>query len=126
MRLIVTLYVLIAVTHYAPDHIGKLYGDPAQAARAWFYVLRGIEGALLFTLPVLMRRWLVPSFSLAAVLTWGALEEAMTAACRLSKPIDTLPGFKQFSGLCGDDWYLAGCCTALVIGAIILDHGRKK
>lgn len=126
MRLAVAIYALIAMTHYGVDFIGGFYPDPGLATRVWFYIFRGVEGSVLFLLPILAKRLIVPSFALATVLTWGAVEEAMTAACMLSKPIQEMPSLLPFSGLCGDDWYLAGCFTALVIGAIILDHGRKK
>lgn len=60
------LLLLVAVTHYG-------YPDPASW---WFYILRGIEGAVLF----LVIAWHSKGLLFLAAL-WGALEEAQTGVC---------------------------------------------
>ncbi len=123
-RLAILLLAMVCVTHYAPDHIAALYQDPQAATKAWFYVLRGFEGAMLFLLvAILSGGWIVRT--VGAVCAWGFVEEAQTAVCRLSKPITTVPGVELFSGLCGKEWYVAGLFAALVIGAFILDRGKN-
>ena len=122
--LAIGLLVLVCVTHYLPDNLGAMYPDPQAATKAWFYVLRGVEGACLFLLvAILSGGWIVRT--VWAVCAWGFAEEAQTALCRLSKPITTVPGVELFSGLCGKEWYVAGLFAALVIGAFILDRGKN-
>jgi hypothetical protein len=126
VRLAALLFFIVASTHYLGDHLAKLYVHAEQAAKAWFYILRGYEGVALFCLVGALCLRAKAATTIAAVCLWGATEEAMTSICRLTKPISEAPRVLPFSGLCGDDYYLAGCFAALVIGAIILDLGRKS
>lgn len=118
-------------THYGYDHLAANAADQtltdvqnetrvAQAARDWFYVLRGFEGTFLFALVgILARRPLV-----WVVCLWGAFEEFQTAACGLAYPL-RMDSYKAFKGICGN-WYMVGVVVALWIALGILDREKKK
>jgi hypothetical protein len=78
-RFAFVLFAITLGTHYGYEPLTVLtgLGTPGR----WFYLLRGIEGMMLFI--VLMS--LIPRFYLDArsVCAWGAVEEAQTAAGRL-------------------------------------------
>jgi hypothetical protein len=128
-RLMLVVLVVVVATHYGYDPLASFYSDPSlsadentnrigQAARDWFYVLRGFEGTVLFALVgLLARRPLV-----WAVCLWGALEEAQTAVCGLAYPL-RMPAYEPFKGLCGTYWI--GLCVALWFAAWWLDRGSK-
>lgn len=120
MRLAALLLALVTLTHYGYSPLAEGHEDAARAARAWFYVLRGLEGVILFGLVgILARRPLV-----WLVCLWGALEEGETAVCRLAIGIGNAPGYAPFQGLCGPGWYIFG---ALVAAAIALNlHDNKR
>ena len=127
MRLASLLFVSVGLTHFAPDWIASLYGNAEQATKAWFYILRGLEGVVLFAVVGCLTR----SISVAVVCLWGLLEEAQTAVCRLGKPIAESPPHELFTGLCGQPAYVSGLIAALVIGTAIgyeisrRGHGSK-
>lgn len=123
MRLAVSLLLLVAVTHYGYDLIALAYPQRDAAAKAWFYIARGIEGAALFGVIAATAR----SRALAAVCILGLTEESLTAGCRASKPIGGLLGYEPFSGLCGQGWYFAGLIAlGLVALGIAYDLGRGR
>jgi len=64
----VALLLLVAMTHY---------GYPDDAASWWFYILRGVEGTILF---LLLARHVNKGVAVLAC-WWGAFEEAQTAVC---------------------------------------------
>lgn len=117
------LLFTVAACHYGYDPLAKLFGGTGYAARNLFYVLRGIEGVVLFYLiGVLAKHPLV-----WVVCAWGLIEEGQTAACRIAKGIGEKNNqYEQFSGLCGTDMYWLGLVAALVIGAFILDRGNHE
>lgn len=124
------LLALVATTHYAPALLGSLYADQAAATRAWFYILRGVEGCVLY----LAVWWLAPHrpiyarYGVALACAWGAIEEAETAVCRLAVGIERKAEVPLFSGLC-DQWLgapvyvLTLVAVLLVLSAIV---GREK
>jgi hypothetical protein len=127
-KIAAAMLLLVFMTHYVPDIMALRFDKPESATKALFYIARGLEGAVLYALLALLARlglgrggWII-----AAPCLWGAFEEALTAGCRLSKPIAGVPGHRMFSGLCGDKWYLAGLFAAAVIGGLILDFREKK
>lgn len=122
-HLAVPLLLLVAVTHFGYEVLAMAYQQQEAAARAWFYVLRGVEGLVLFALIAS----LVRSRAVIAVCILGASEESLTAACRVSKPIGELPGYAPFAGLCGREWYFAGLIAlGLVALGIAYDLGRGR
>lgn len=121
--LAVALLLLVAVTHFGHELIAGHYQDHEAAAKAWFYTLRGVEGAALFLAVAALSR----SAAVIAVCSLGAFEESMTAACRASKPIAGLPGYLPFQGLCGPGWYYVGLIAlGLVALALAYDLGRGR
>jgi hypothetical protein len=122
MRLAAFCLAIIALTHYGYDILAMAYEDRAQAARAIFYVLRGVEGTALFALVgILARRPLV-----ILVFVWGAVEESQTAVCRLAAGIGETPGYAPFQGLCGAPWYTLGLMAAAGLAVHLLDKGDKE
>lgn len=123
--LAVALLLLIAATHYGYDLISLAYSQPEAAAKAWFYILRGIEGAALFLVVAVMAK----HRAVLIVCLLGSSEEGLIALCRASKPIGGVPGYAPFTGLCGQEWYFVGLIamglTALGI-AYDLGRGRGK
>lgn len=122
MRLAAALLLLVALTHFAYDHIAQAYGDPPAAARAWFYLLRGIEGAGLFAVIACLarNRWVL------AVCCLGMFEESQTSICRAARPIAERPAVELFQGLCGEPWYGAGLFLAALVAASLIDRMRER
>lgn len=124
-RLAVPLLVVVAATHFGYDVLALAYQQQEAAARAWFYVLRGLEGFVLFAVIAAQTR----ERALFAVCLLGMSEESLTAACRVSRPIGEIPGYEPFVGLCGRGWYFAGVIALglLALGlAYDLGRGRGK
>jgi len=108
------LLLTIVIVHFGYDPICALLPNLANAAGAVFYVLRGIEGSILFTVIAWLRPTLWP------ICLWGFIEEGETAACRLmAGPLDRPPVAAAWSGLCGEvshfPWYMFGIVTAAVL-----------
>lgn len=121
MKLASALLLLVGVCHFGYDQMARAYADQAAAARALFYILRGIEGVCLFgAVAVLARnRWVF------AVCSFGMFEEGETAICRAAKPIAERPAVELFQGLCGEPWYGVGLFVALVLAACLADALRE-
>lgn len=117
------LLLVVASTHYGYDLLAAGYSDTAAAAKAWFYVLRGVAGVVLFAViwALAYQRWGRAALIVALPCAWGLAEEGQTAICRLSRPIAEFPGHDLFVGLCGSDLYWLGVVAAAVIGGLILD-----
>lgn len=122
IRLAALLLLAIGVTHFGYELIAKLYQDPG-ASKAWFYILRGMEGAFLYAVVMVLAN----SRAVAAVCSLGMIEEGLTAACRLSKPIGEVPAHIPFQGLCGEGWYTSGLIAlAVVATGLLYELGREK
>lgn len=121
LALAVLLAGVIFVTHFGSDWAGTFYREAVAAGKAWFYMLRGMEGLVLFAIIAALKR----HPAVTAVCLVGMFEEGMTTACRASKPIAEAPAVLPFSGLCGDDWYRVGL-TLLGLSAlgILYELGR--
>lgn len=124
MRLAVWLLLLIGVTHFGYDPIAaQLYGGSESAGKALFYVFRGIEGCALFALV----SYLMPRRAVIAACMLGMMEEGLTAACRVSKPIAEVPGYAAFAGLCGREWYWFGLAAlGLIALGYVYEIGRSR
>ena len=122
MRLAALLLVVVGATHFLPDLIAQAYAQQDAAARAWFYMLRGVEGTALFGIVAAVYR----HRAVTAVCLLGMYEEGMTTACRASKPIGGVLGYVPFSGLCGSEWYRLGLgLLGLVALALAYETGRN-
>lgn len=126
------LLVLVVVTHYGYDLLASFYPDPGAASRAWFYVLRGIEGGLLY-LVVWSLAPLRPAavrIGVAVACAWGALEELQTAACRLAVGIDRTAEPGLFRGLCdvvtGWPVYMLTITAALLVSVLRFRRGKNN
>ena len=129
----VGLLALVAAVHYGYDPLAHLFysADPQRAARAIFYIARGIEGSALYWL---LLAYAPRSLPVMAACLWGALESAQTAVCRAALGIGvSAPTPGPYSGLCdlAADWPVSGLTAfvALVCAAIVQgsrDANRKK
>ena len=116
------LLFVVAACHYGYDPLAHFFGGTGYAARNLFYILRGLEGVILFT----VIGSLVRHPAVWVVCLWGLVEEGQTATCRIAKGIgEKNNSYEQFSGLCGAEMYWLGLFAALVIGAYILDRGKS-
>lgn len=123
MSLAILLLALVGLTHFGPDWISLAYSQQDAAARAWFYMARGIEGVVLFAVIASGKR---ARAAIPACLL-GMFEEGMTTACRASKPIGGVLGYAPFSGLCGDEWYRLGLgLLGLVALGLAYEIGRNR
>lgn len=107
------MLALVALVHYGYDPIATLL--PGVSPAALFYVLRGVEGAILFAVVLTQ----ASSLPLALVAGWGMIEEFQTAACRLSADMGTAPAVVAFSGLCGPWAYALGIVVIAALAAVV-------
>lgn len=121
MRLAAALLVLVCVTHFGYEVLALFYDQHAAAAKAWFYILRGVEGFALFAIVASLAR----SRLVMVVCALGMSEEGMTAACRASKPIGEVPGYVPFEGLCGSGWYSFGVAAIILVALWLLDQSKN-
>lgn len=123
MKLAVSLLATVGAVHFGYDLIALAYPDPGAAAKAWFYMLRGIEGVVLFGIVAALAR----TRGVIAVSLLGMFEEGMTTACRASKPIGGVLGYEPFSGLCGPEWYRLGLgLLGLIALGLAYEIGRER
>jgi len=107
--------MLVGATHYLYSPLSIGHADPQYTAQAWFYALRGVEGAALFLVVGLLARHPL----VTAVCVWGFFEESQTTVCRLAAGVDEKPMVPLFSGLCGTDFYWLGVVAMILIAAKI-------
>lgn len=108
--------VLLAVilTHYGYQWVAAGLDEPEKWASWWFYIFRGVEGALLFYL--LSATFAGPSKWIGAAACWlGMWEETQTAVCGAAS-IYSGP-VPLWSGLCLERF---GPGIAIILGAIAL------
>ena len=110
------LLLLVVVVHFRYAALAE-WLHPLQAdyaARALFYVLRGVEGAVVFAVLLLLAP---PSLLLRMACVVGMLAEGGTALCRAAWPLNQpLPPGANAGGLC--DAATREPITALLAGAI--------
>lgn len=111
-RIAVALLVLVAVVHFAPEHIAAATGASQTALE---YVFRGAQGAVLFGAVAIAFR----SIIVALPCSWGGVESAAQPMCRLAFPMDRPPPVPRNVNLCtaafGEGTALAGLMMALVL-----------
>lgn len=125
------LLLLVAVVHFGYEPLAHwIYPDAhTQAAKAIFYVLRGLEGAVLWTVVFFKcERSLLVGIACA----WGMAESAQTAVCRLALPIGGgAPVAPSFGGLCDfvSGLPVVGLTAVVVLVALSIaqeaEHVRK-
>jgi hypothetical protein len=115
------LLLTVVVTHYGYDVACTVFPSLEHAAKGLFYVLRGVEGVVLFTTIAYLRP------VLSWVCAWGAIEEGETAVCRLvAGPLDRPPVATAWSGLCGDASGLPVYMLGIVVAAILVTRKNPK
>lgn len=138
LALTIALLFAVAVPHYTYEPLSLLWPDPAAAAKAWFYVLRGFSGAALFAIVAVLagmlasctrsRSWYVLTL---IVCLWGFAEETETAVCRLGAGIGNpkLPTL-HWQGLCdalaGVPFYWLGIVVFGGVGVLLAMQIREK
>ena len=123
MRLAVALLFLIGLVHFGYDWIAQAYEQQDAAAKAWYYMLRGVEGVALFGVVASKYR----HRAVTAICLVGMFEEGLTTACRASKPIGGVLGYEPFAGLCGREWYAIGLVLlGLVALGFAYEIGRSR
>lgn len=123
MKLAIALLALVGAVHFGYDWIALAYQDHGAAAKAWFYMARGLEGVALFAVVAALTR----HRGVIAVCLLGMFEEGMTTACRASKPIGGVLGYEPFSGLCGPEWYRLGLgLLGLIALGLAYEIGRSR
>lgn len=121
--LAIALLLLVAATHYGYAPLAVAFDDTDAAARALFYVFRGVEGTALFALVGVLSR----HPAVWAVCLWGAVEESQTAVCRLGAGIDTdASAVDLFAGLCGPSWYWGGVVIAAMFAVWVAYRGARQ
>lgn len=122
MRLAALLLAVIALCHYAYEPLAQQYDNPARAAAAIFYILRGMEGAILYLLVGLLAGhrlvWLL--------CIWGSFEEGESAVCQLAIGVVNRRPYEPFQGICGNGYYMFGIVIAGWLALLIHDYNKGK
>lgn len=116
-RLTFIMFIAILTTHYGYPLVASFYQDETAASKAWFYVLRGIEGSLLFLVVMALAH---RRLSIIVLCAWGFVEEAQTAVCRLVLPMGSAPKPKPFTGLCDSTMHLPVYMTSLAVIFVVV------
>lgn len=120
------LFVAVVITHYAYEPLAAFYPDPAQAARAIFYVVRGVEATILYAVV-----WCLTPRSAAVGLAcaWGMLESSQTAVCRAALGIGSSVEVAAYRGLCdvvtGLPVYGLTALAALVVASFAQEKNHE-
>jgi hypothetical protein len=125
------LLVVVVVSHMGYMPIGELYANPLAAAKAWQYVLRGIEGVVLYLVVWSLTPWtpVVMRYAVSLVCAWGALESFQIAACRLALPMDRPPPKTPlYTGLCDlvTGWPIYLLTTLAVLAVALIPRRSKR
>lgn len=112
------LLLLVAIVHlgYEPLAAWAYPHAPVAAGKAFFYILRGVEGAVLWLAVLALASDRRPTLVVACA--WGAVESAQSAACRLALPIGgSSPVAPSWGGMCD---LVAGVPVAGLTAAVAL------
>lgn len=116
------LLVLVALLHYAPEHVAAIAGGTEAA---WAYVASGIEACALWFAVGLSSR----AVAVRAVAAWGAFESFERAACRLAFPMNYPPrvgGQNLCSVATGMDTQWLGFLAALFVAALVREARDER
>lgn len=122
------LLVMVVGTHFTYELFAEHYENPQSAARAIFYVLRGIEGTLLYCIVWALTpfRPLRVRLPVSLICAWGALEESQTAVCRVAAGIDNHPDTQRYHGLCDLVTGLPIYMLTLLIVLLVCAYGATR
>lgn len=118
-RWIAALYAATLAAHH-----GYRWAAGDTAGREFFYVARGVEGALLFLSLALLaatRRAAAERWALFALAVYGAVEEALTAMCGIGWYWLTPPAAQAIAAggdLCSRSrgwWWMSIVATAVIL-----------
>lgn len=125
------LLVAVVVTHYAYQPLAEFYADHEAAARAIFYILRGVEGTILYAVAWTLapRGSKAYRIGVSIACAWGMLESAQTAICRAAMGIDARATASAYNGLCdvvtGIPVYSLTMLFALVIASFAQEANQS-
>jgi hypothetical protein len=126
-RLASLLLVLVVTTHYAYAPLSEFYGNPQAASKAIFYILRGVEGFILYAVVWSLSRG---GIAVALACGWGMLESAQTSICRMAIGIERTATASPYSGLCdvvtGLPVYALTMVAALIVASFIQGHDDAR
>lgn len=126
------LLLLVAAVHFGYEPLAHwMYPNaPTAAAKAIFYIFRGVEGFVLWGMVFHLGR---KSLLFGVACAWGAFESAQTSMCRLAAPIaGNPPVAPAFGGLCDlvSGLPVVGLTAVLVLVALSIvqevDRARRK
>lgn len=127
-RVAAILFSIVLATHYGYAPLSMLWDDPVRAARAIFYIARGIEGFVLYMLVAALivghqsgrkARPTAGDYAVLGVCAWGAIEEGLTAICRLSVGIASPPaGRAQCDAVTGMPVFAISLCAVVAMLAL--------
>ena len=126
------LVALVGLVHYGYEPMAELYQDQRAAARAIFYVFRGVEGTALWLIVWRLANKGTRAYrvGLGLVCGWGALENAQTAVCRLALGVGEAVSPSAYRGLCdvatGLPVYGVMCLVALAVAAFVGESGNEQ
>jgi hypothetical protein len=112
--LAVLLLLVVTITHWGYDPLCALVPGWEKSAWAVFYVLRGVEGAVLFGVVWYLKPVLWP------ICLLGFTEESETAVCRLAAGISRPVTGSAWTGLCGAETGLPLYMAGLVYVAVLV------
>jgi hypothetical protein len=121
------LLLMVVVVHFRYHDIAAwLYPQRAEyASRALFYVARGVSGAAVFAVLMMLAP---PALLLRVACCVGMFAEGATALCRVSYPLDQpVPAGAAAGGLC--DAATREPITAMLAGGVavsLLFLGRQR
>lgn len=107
------MLLLALAVHLMPEPLADLLG---HSHAAWAYAAYGVESAVLWLLVAGMCRVL----AVQAVATYGAMESAQRAACRLALPMDRAPTVPPGQTLCDVATGLPASFASLLAAVVVI------
>lgn len=119
-RALIVLVVVI-VAHYGYPFVAMGTDEPEKWASWWFYILRGVEGTVLFYLVLQAFPGRGGWSQIGAAACWlGMFEEAQTAICGTVYMGESPP---LWSGLCIDGGIMQYLVPAIGVAFVFLTGG---
>lgn len=126
IRLGFILFATVLATHYGYDPLASFWPDPAQAAQAWFYILRGVAGVVVFMAVIALLPQSKEAHLALAVSCWGIVEEGETTVCGLAQGIGNVPIAGPWRGLCDELTGMPVYALSLAAVLAVVIHWAKK
>lgn len=117
-NLSILLLAVVAMTHYLYPILCEFIAPLHGQEKGVFYVLRGVEGAVLYGVLIRLQPKLWP------VALWGAIEESETAVCRLSVGFPAPSVGSSGNGLCDDLTHWPLSMIGIAIAAVLVTRAN--